>query len=66
MRAWRWRMGAGLIAAAIAVAPAALADDIPPPADDLSGFPLAPGNYQTSTDRSYYGWVFFTTPDGRS
>jgi len=66
MRAWRWRMGVGLAGAAIVVAPAALADNGPPPADDLNAFPLAPGNYQTSTDRSYYGWVFFTTPDGRS
>lgn len=68
MRAWRRWMGVGLAGAAIsiAVAPAALADDSPPPAVDLNVFPLAPGSYHTSTEGSYYGWVFFTTPDGRS
>ena len=64
---WPWRLwvGVGLSGVTISVASAAVApaDDPAPPADDLNGFPLASGNYASS---SSYGWVFFTTPDGRS
>jgi hypothetical protein len=45
-------------------AAAAHADDATPPPDDLDGYPMASGNYQSSPPS--YGWVFFTTPDGRS
>ena len=45
-------------------AAAAHADDTTPPPDDLDGYPMASGNYQSSPP--FYGWVFFTTPDGRS
>ena len=45
-------------------AAAAHADDTTPPPDDLDGYPMASGNYQSSPPS--YGWVFFTTPDGRS
>ena len=64
-------MAVGLSGMAISVGPAsvgpavvAYADDTIPPVEDLTSFPLAPGNYQSSPP--YYGWVFFTTPDGRS
>ena len=45
-------------------AAAAHADDATQPPDDLDGYPMASGNYQSSPPS--YGWVFFTTPDGRS
>ena len=45
-------------------AAAAHADDATPPPDDLDGYPMASGNYQSSPPS--YGWGFFTTPDGRS
>ena len=63
LRLW---MVVGLSGMAIsgATAVAAHADDTIPPADDLNSLPLASGNYQSSPP--YYGWVFFTTPDGRS
>ena len=63
LRLW---MVVGLSGLAIsgATAVAAHADDTIPPVDDLNSFPLASGNYQSSPP--YYGWVFFTTPDGRS
>jgi len=66
MRPWRLWVGVGLSGVAISVASAAgaPADDTAPPADDLNSFPLASGNYMSSG--SSYGWVFFTTPDGRS
>ena len=66
MTSWRLWMAVGLSGTAISVAAAvgAQADDADPPPDDLSSFPLASGNYQSSG--SSYGWVFFTTPDGRS
>lgn len=66
MRSWQLWMAVGLSGMAIsaATAVAAHADDTAPPADDLSSFPLASGNYFGSG--SSYGWVFFTTPDGRS
>ena len=51
------------LAIPVASAAAAHADDTTPPADDLNSFPLASGNYASS---SSYGWIFFTTPDGRS
>jgi hypothetical protein len=59
-------MAVGLSGMAISVgtAVAGHADDTAPPVDDLNSFPLASGNYQSSPP--YYGWVFFTTPDGRS
>ena len=53
----------GLAITATAAA-AAHADDTTPPPDDLDGYPMASGNYQSSPPS--YGWVFFTTPDGRS
>ena len=58
-------MVVGLSGMAISVhtAVAAQADDTGPPADDLNSFPLASGNYTGSG--ASYGWVFFTTPDGR-
>jgi len=64
MTSWRLWMVVGLSGMAISVstAVAAHADDTYPPVDDLSSFPLASGNYAGSS----YGWVFFTTPDGRS
>ncbi|MCX6482009.1 MAG: hypothetical protein NT146_01785 [Mycobacterium sp.] len=52
------------LAIPVATAAAAHADDTTPPVDDLNSFPLASGNYQSSPPD--YGWVFFTTPDGRS
>ncbi|ABM12107.1 hypothetical protein ACORG1_06630 [Mycobacterium sp. TJFP1] len=59
----RWLL-AGLGAAVIMAAPASAA---PPGGDDASGdidaYPLAEGDYTTPDD---YGWVFFTTPDGRA
>jgi hypothetical protein len=66
MRQWLLWVGVGLSGVTISVASAAVAsaDDTAPPADDLSSFPLASGNYASSG--SSYGWVFFTTPDGRS
>jgi len=66
MRAWRVWMVAGLSGVAISTAPAGAtpADVTTPPADDLNSYPLASGNYQSSPPS--YGWVFFTTPDGRS
>jgi len=64
MTSWRLYMAVGLsgMAISVAAAVAAQADDTIPPDDDLSGFPLAAGNYTGSS----YGWVFFTTPDGRA
>jgi hypothetical protein len=66
MTPWQLRVASGLCGTAIsmATAVAAHADDTTPPADDLNSYPLAPGNYQSSPPN--YGWVFFTTPDGRS
>ena len=66
MTSWRLWIVVGLsgLAIPVATAVAAHADDTIPPADDLNSFPLASGNYQSSPP--YYGWVFFTTPDGRS
>ena len=66
MRSWQWCAVVGLSGMAIsgATTVGAHADDTAPPADDLSSFPLASGNYFGSG--SSYGWVFFTTPDGRS
>jgi len=55
-------VGLSGMAISVAAAAAAQADDTIPPDDDLSSFPLAAGNYAGSS----YGWVFFTTPDGRA
>lgn len=38
-------------------------DNPPPGNDDVWDYPVAQGNYTTSTD---FYWVFFKTPDGRS
>ena len=66
MTSWRWWtvVGLGGLAISGATAVAAQGDDAGPPPDDLNSFPLASGNYMSSG--SPYGWVFFTTPDGRS
>ncbi len=58
---------AGFGMAAIAVAPAAAVpgDDNTPPVDDLTNYPLAQDDY-TNYGSSYFYWVYFTTPDGRS
>lgn len=46
---------------AVSVFPAAAA----PGDDDISVYPLAEADY-TNYGSSYFYWVFFTTPDGRS
>ena len=67
MTGWRSLFAAGLAAAAVSVAPAGAApgDDPAPPADDISGFPLADGEY-TNYGSSYFYWVYFRTPSGWS
>jgi hypothetical protein len=66
MTSWRlWTaVGLGGLVISFATTVAAQGDTTGPPPDDLNGFPLASGNYMSSG--SSYGWVFFTTPDGRS
>ena len=66
MTSWRLRtvVGLGGLATSVATAVAAQGDNTGPPPDDLNVFPLASGNYTSSG--SSYGWVLFTTPDGRS
>ena len=65
MTSWWLRtvVGLGGLATSVATAVAAQGDDTDPAPDDLNSFPLASGNYMGSG--SSYGWVFFTTPDGR-
>ncbi len=64
---WRWAFAAALAAAAVSIAPAAAApgDDSPSPADDISGYPLAEGDF-TNYGSSFFYWVYFKTPDGWS
>ncbi len=59
-------MLAGLVGVVISAPPAAAApgDDNAPPVDDLDIYPLASGTYTSGS--SYFSWVYFTTPDGRS
>ena len=66
MTSLRLRIVVALSGMAITATAAATAhaDDTTPPPDDLDGYPMASGNYQSSPP--FYGWVFFTTPDGRS
>ena len=50
----------------VSMAPAVAApDDGTQPVDDIDIYPLAEGDY-TNYGSSYFYWVYFTTPDGRS
>ena len=65
MRLRRSVLVAGVAMAAISLAPATAAPGYgdEPPADDISTYPLAEGDY-TNFGSSYFYWVFFMTPDG--
>lgn len=67
MRLWQLALVAGLAIVAGSAAPAAAVPggDNSPPVDDISGYPVASGSY-TNFGSSYFYWVYFTTPDGRS
>lgn len=61
VRAWVFCVLIAVAVHAPGVVPAAAAPG-DPPVDDINRFPLAEGDYT----RSYFSWVHFTTPDGRS
>lgn len=66
MRSWRSAVLAVLGIVALAFpASAAPGDGNSALVDDISGYPLADGDY-ANYGSSYFYWVYFTTPDGRS
>lgn len=67
MRSWKCTLLAGVSVFAMSVAPASAApdDDSPTPVEDIDTYPLAEGSY-TNYGSSYFSWIYFTTPDGRS
>ncbi|BBZ04645.1 hypothetical protein MCHIJ_40820 [Mycolicibacterium chitae] len=53
---------AAAVVATLLLAPAATAEP-PPGVADVDAYPVAQGRYSVPSD---YGWLFFTTPDGRA